>query len=51
MVLEEEIVQLRSKLETLVSQGANMTSQEVIEISGLLDQKIIQYMKTQSQSR
>jgi hypothetical protein len=51
MVLEEEIKNLRSKLEMLVSGGADMTSEAVIEISGLLDLKIIEYMKECSQSR
>ncbi len=51
MVLEEEIKNLRSKLEMLVSGGADMTSEAVIEISGLLDMKIIEYMKECSQSR
>lgn len=51
MVLEEEINRLRAELESLVSQGKDMTSQEVIEVSGLLDQKIIQYMKLHTPSR
>ncbi len=51
MVLEEEIQSLRNQLEKLIAEGADMTSEAVIEKSKLLDLKIIKYMKDQHQSR
>lgn len=42
--LEEQIHELRSRLERLVLGGQKMTSDRVIEISMELDLKIVEYM-------
>lgn len=43
--LEREILILRSRMEQLFMQEQSFTSQQVIEISCLLDLKINEYMK------
>jgi len=43
--LEEEIHFLRRKLEQLVLEGREMTSEPVVQMSTLLDFKINKYMK------
>jgi hypothetical protein len=42
--LDDEIYQLRRKLEQLVLDEKSLTSQEVVEISVMLDKKINEYM-------
>ncbi|WP_188540710.1 aspartyl-phosphate phosphatase Spo0E family protein [Paenibacillus segetis] len=44
--LEDEIHQLRCKMERIFSQEKSFTSDNVIEISSLLDLKINEFMKT-----
>jgi hypothetical protein len=43
--LEDEIAMLRSKMEHIFSQEKSFTSDNVIEISSLLDLKINEFMK------
>ena len=45
--LENEITDLRRKMEQLVRDEMSFTSREVIELSSRLDQKINEYMKQQ----
>lgn len=47
--LEDEISSLRLRMEKSVLQGNALTSEKVIQISTLLDEKINQYMKEQKQ--
>ncbi|PZE20381.1 aspartyl-phosphate phosphatase Spo0E family protein [Paenibacillus xerothermodurans] len=42
--LDEEIYQLRCRLEQLVLEQRSLTSPEVVEISMMLDQKINEYI-------
>ncbi|MBP1993509.1 aspartyl-phosphate phosphatase Spo0E family protein [Paenibacillus eucommiae] len=50
-LLEEEIHNLRCRLEEMVFDGAAMTSDTVIELSKILDSKINDYMKIVKKSR
>lgn len=49
--LEEEIHTLRLKLEQMVIDGKEMTSDAVIELSTVLDKKINEYMNKGKKSR
>lgn len=49
--LEDEIHQLRSKMEKIFLQEKSFTSDIVIEISSLLDLKINEFMKTHQKNR
>jgi hypothetical protein len=49
--LEEEIDALRRKLEQMVVDGREMTSESVIELSIVLDRKINEYMNNGKKSR
>ncbi|MCS7460803.1 aspartyl-phosphate phosphatase Spo0E family protein [Paenibacillus doosanensis] len=49
--LEEEIYNLRLKLEQLVQTEKSLTSPNVVEISMLLDQKINEYMNRSKRGR
>jgi hypothetical protein len=42
--LEEEIHRLRLRMEQMVSEGQEMVSEDVIELSSQLDRKIVEYM-------
>jgi hypothetical protein len=48
--LEEEISRLRRQMENTVSQGNSLTSDLVVEISSLLDEKINEYMRVRKKS-
>jgi hypothetical protein len=48
--LEEEIIRLRRQMENTVSQGNSLTSDLVVEISSLLDEKINEYMRVGKKS-
>ncbi|MGG1514351.1 aspartyl-phosphate phosphatase Spo0E family protein [Paenibacillus oryzisoli] len=50
-VLEEEIHALRRKMEQLVMDGREMTSEEVVLLSTQLDLKINEYMASGKKSR
>ncbi|KQX51748.1 MULTISPECIES: aspartyl-phosphate phosphatase Spo0E family protein [unclassified Paenibacillus] len=50
-LLEEEIHSLRRKLEQMVFDGKEMTSDSVVELSTILDQKINEYMHNGKKSR
>lgn len=50
-LLEEEIHTLRRKMEQMVVDGREMTSESVVELSTLLDQKINEYMAAGKKSR
>ncbi|OPH61357.1 hypothetical protein BC351_15605 [Paenibacillus ferrarius] len=50
-LLEEEIHSLRRKLEQMVLDGQEMTSEAVVELSTILDQKINEYMNNGKKSR
>jgi hypothetical protein len=49
--LEEEIHSLRRKLEQMVVDGREMTSESVVELSTVLDRKINEYMNNWKKSR
>jgi hypothetical protein len=49
--LEEEIHSLRLKLEQMVVEGKEMTSDAVVELSTILDSKINEYMNKGKKSR
>lgn len=49
--LEEEIHSLRCRLEQMVVEGRTMTSDDVVEVSMLLDRKINEYMHSGRKSR
>ncbi|NMO96055.1 aspartyl-phosphate phosphatase Spo0E family protein [Paenibacillus lemnae] len=49
--LEEEIHQLRRKMEQIFLQEQSFTSEIVIEISSLLDLKINEYMRAQPRKK
>ncbi|UKS24658.1 aspartyl-phosphate phosphatase Spo0E family protein [Paenibacillus sp. HWE-109] len=51
ILLEEEIHSLRRKLEQLVLDGEEMTSESVVELSTILDQRINEYMNNGKKSR
>ncbi|SDN27625.1 Spo0E like sporulation regulatory protein [Paenibacillus sp. yr247] len=50
-LLEEEIHSLRRKLEQMVLDGKEMTSDDVVELSTILDRKINEYMNNGKKSR
>ncbi|WNR43598.1 aspartyl-phosphate phosphatase Spo0E family protein [Paenibacillus roseipurpureus] len=50
-ILEEEIHTLRRKMEQMVMEGREMTSDAVVELSTMLDQKINEYMTSGKKSR
>ncbi|MEC0225857.1 aspartyl-phosphate phosphatase Spo0E family protein [Paenibacillus alba] len=50
-LLEEEIHSLRRKLEQMVLDGQEMTSEAVVELSTILDHKINEYMNNGKKSR
>lgn len=50
-LLEEEIHSLRRRLEQMVLDGEEMTSDAVVELSTILDQKINEYMNIGKKSR
>ncbi|CAN7698868.1 aspartyl-phosphate phosphatase Spo0E family protein [Paenibacillus sp. LjRoot153] len=50
-LLEEEIHTLRRKMEQMVMEGREMTSDAVVELSTMLDQKINEYMTSGKKSR
>ncbi|TXK85540.1 aspartyl-phosphate phosphatase Spo0E family protein [Paenibacillus sp. N3.4] len=50
-LLEEEIHSLRRMLEQMVLEGKEMTSDSVVELSTILDQKINEYMNRGKKSR
>jgi hypothetical protein len=50
-VLEDEIHDLRKKMEQLVDQESSFTSEAVVEMSSILDCKINEYMKLNQRSR
>lgn len=50
-LLEEEIHSLRRKLEQMVFDGEEMTSDAVVKLSTILDQKINEYMINGKKSR
>ncbi|OCT10613.1 hypothetical protein A8709_22480 [Paenibacillus pectinilyticus] len=50
-LLEEEIHTLRRKMEQMVTEGREMTSDDVVELSTILDQKINEYMTACKKSR
>lgn len=49
-VLEEEIFQLRLRMERVIQEHKLLTSQNVLEISSILDEKINAYMKHRMKS-
>lgn len=51
ILLEEEIHSLRRKLEQMVLEGKEMTSDSVVELSSSLDLKINEYMNRVKKSR
>lgn len=51
LALEEEIHGLRSRLEQMVVEGRSMTSDDVVEVSMLLDRKINEYMSLHKKGR
>lgn len=50
-LLEEEIHSLRRRLEQMVLDGKEMTSDSVVELSTILDLKINEYMNNGKKSR
>lgn len=50
-LLEEEIHSLRRRLEQMVLDGEEMTSDAVVELSTILDLKINEYMNNGKKSR
>ncbi|MDD9266321.1 aspartyl-phosphate phosphatase Spo0E family protein [Paenibacillus sp. GCM10023248] len=50
-LLEEEIHSLRRRLEQMVIDGEEMTSDAVVELSTILDLKINEYMNSGKKSR
>lgn len=50
-LLEEEIHSLRRRLEQMVLDGEEMTSESVVELSTILDLKINEYMNNWKKSR
>lgn len=50
-LLEEEIHSLRRRLEQMVLDGEEMTSDSVVELSTMLDLKINEYMNNGKKSR
>lgn len=50
-LLEEEIHSLRRKMEQMVMEGQEMTSDAVVELSTMLDHKINEYMTAGKKSR
>lgn len=50
-LLEEEIHSLRRRLEQMVLDGEEMTSDSVVQLSTILDQKINEYMNNGKKSR
>jgi hypothetical protein len=51
ILLEEEIHSLRRRLEQMVLDGQEMTSDSVVELSTILDLKINEYMNNVKKSR
>jgi hypothetical protein len=49
--LEDEIYFLRRRMEQMFNQEQSLTSDSVIELSNLLDNKINEYMHTMSRNR
>jgi hypothetical protein len=50
-LLEDEIYFLRRRMEQMFNQEQSLTSDSVIELSNLLDNKINEYMHKMSQNR
>lgn len=48
--LEEEIFQLRLRMERVILENKSLTSQNVLEISNILDEKINAYMRHRMKS-